>query len=167
MQHTRVSTLLTEIRSERAGLVTLLNALPPDRLARPGAIGTWSIKDALAHLAAWNARAVTLLFQAERGKPPTYGVKQTEGWVDRLNADDHASQIDRPLERVLADFHGAHAQLVKRLEAWRDERALFDPAGYASLGGTSLAEHVWTNSAEHDREHREQIEAWMRAHEHI
>lgn len=164
MEHTNTSALLTAIRAERARLVRVIEDVPPDRLALPGAVGEWSVKDVLAHLAAWTARAVTLLFQAERGKPPSYGVKESDGWVDRLNAQDYAGQKDRPIERILADFHGAHAQLIKRLEAWRDERALFDAARYASLGGASLAEHVWSNSAEHDREHREHIEVWMRSH---
>ena len=57
------------------------------------------MKDVLAHLAMWDSRAVTLLFQAERGSKLQLPQSHAPDWAD-VNASDYASQKDRPLERV-------------------------------------------------------------------
>jgi hypothetical protein len=156
------SEFISNIRSEREKLDAVLAQVQPEDMLRPGVVGEWSVKDVLAHLAIWGSRAVTLLFQAERGSKLHLPQSNTSDWAD-VNASDYASQMDRPLERVLADYHGAHAQLVKRLEGWKDEAMLFDPQRFSQLKGRSLADYVWGDSGEHDAEHREQIEAWLKS----
>jgi hypothetical protein len=118
----------------------------------------------LAHLALWCSRAVTVVFQAERGQQPSLGVPDDSaaGWAS-VNARDIEQQRDRPLDRVLADFRGSHAQLIKRLQAWSDEAALFDRARYPSLRGASLADVASMNGARHDAEHRAELERWIDA----
>jgi uncharacterized protein (TIGR03083 family) len=153
---------IANIRAEREKLDAVLAHIQPADILRPGVAGEWSVKDVLAHLAMWNSRAVTLLFQAERGAKLQLPQSSAPDWAD-VNASDYASQKDRPLERVLADYHGAHAQLVKRLEGWHDEAMLFDQRRFPQLKGSSLADFVWGDSGEHDAEHREQIEAWLKS----
>jgi hypothetical protein len=159
-----LSELIEDIRRERAALNTLLANVPESRMSEPGVVGDWSVKDMLAHLGVWLARAITMLFQAERnGKPiPPHVMLKTDNW-DKVNAADHALQKDRPLDRVLADFHETHAQVLKRLERLDAgaAAALFDARRYPSLEGKTLAYYVWSDAAEHDAEHRIQIEAWL------
>ncbi len=159
---TTLPELIEDIRRERAALNAVLARVPDARMYEPGVIGDWSVKDVVAHLGVWLARAITMLFQAERsGRPvPPHVLLKTGDW-DKVNAADHAAQKDRPLERVLADFHETHAQVLKRLQGWRDAAALFDAQRYPSLEGRSLAYYVWSDSAEHDAEHRAQIDAWL------
>lgn len=154
--------LITATRSERDALEAVLERIPPPDMAAPGVVGDWSVKDVLAHLAVWCSRAVTVIFQAERGQKPSLGVPDdsANGWA-KVNAADFAQQRDRPLDRILVDFRGSHAQLIKRLEAWGDEAALFDRARYPSLRGASIADVVAANGAEHDAEHRAAIERWL------
>jgi hypothetical protein len=155
--------LIAGIESERERLNDVLERVPPERMDEPNAIGAWSVKDALAHLAVWSSRAITMLFQAEHGgKPiPPSALFKTSDWTV-INAADYAEQKSRPLDLILGDFDGTHEQLLLRLEAWQDEAALFDPQRYASLNGNALASYVWGDSGEHDAEHRADIEAWLK-----
>jgi hypothetical protein len=160
---TTLDAMLEAIKRERAALNAVLATIPHDRMQMPDAIGSWSVKDVLAHLAVWLSRDITLLFQAERTRKPVpaHIALKTRDW-DAVNANDYAEQKDRPLERIQQDFNGTHVQLIKRLESWRahDPRMLFDPGYYASMDGISLAAEVWGSSAEHDFEHRLDLEAW-------
>lgn len=152
--------LIANIEAGRARLNAVLAQVPAERMTEPGVAGDWSVKDILAHLAVWSSRAVTLLFQAERGGKMQLPQSNSADWQD-VNAQDYAAQKDRPLDRVLADFHGAHNQLIKRLQAWPDDNALFQKARFPALKSDSLADHVWSASGEHDAGHCAQIEDWL------
>jgi len=152
--------LMANIESERGQLMATLNRLTSEEMLCAGVVGDWSVKDVLAHIAMWYSRAVTLLFQAERGRPLQLPRSNASDWAD-VNAQDYQSQKDRLLSHVLDDFDGAHRQLLRRLEAWRDEAALFDVGRYPPLRGRSLAEVVWDYTGAHSAEHRAQIEAWL------
>ena len=152
--------LIARVRDERRALLATLDRVPADDWLTPGVVGEWSVRDVVAHLAMWCARAVTWLFQAERGAPLQIPRASQPDWAD-VNAQDLATQRGRPLERILADFHGAHEQLLKRLQSWPDEAALFDARRFSALRGESLADYVLACSADHDAEHRAQIEQWL------
>lgn len=155
--------LVEQLKSARAALEAVIGNVPEARMTESGVVEGWSLKDILAHVAVWQARTVTMLFQAERGQKPSLGVSNDSAndWAN-INAKDFQEQKDRPLDRVLADFRGVHAQMLKRLEQWKDEAALFDRKRYPSLNGDSLATYVYGNGPEHDDEHRVQIEAWLK-----
>ncbi len=158
---------LAAIRDERTRFDALLAevaSVSPERMTQVGAVGMWSVKDVLAHLSVWQSRVITLLFQLERGGK----LQSVEGASpqarQKLNDRDYVEQKERALERVQTDFHGAHVQMLKRLESFRAApAALFDRRRHAVLAGKSLAHYVWENSAGHEAEHRAQIEAWLRA----
>jgi hypothetical protein len=157
-----LSALIAAIRRERDLFAAVLARVPQDQMEIPGVLGDWSVKDLLAHIAVWQSRQITMLFQAERsGKPVLPRVSLGTADWDKINAQDRITQKDRPLERVLNDYHEAHVQLLKRLEGWRDEKALFEAKYYATLEGESLASYVWGNSGEHDAEHRGHLESWL------
>ncbi len=155
--------LIANIKREREALNAILARVKPADMAEPGVCGHWSVKDIVAHLAVWASRTVTVMFQAERGKPTSFGVPNdyANDWAN-VNAKDCEEQRKRPLDRILADYHGSHQQLIKRLELWQDEMALFDKKRYPSLGGESLADLAHGNGDEHDAKHRIQIEAWLK-----
>ncbi|MCS7056110.1 MAG: DinB family protein [Thermoflexales bacterium] len=154
--------LIARIESERRALEEVLARVPPEEMHTAGVVGHWSVKDTLAHIAMWYSRAVTLLFQAERGQALQLPRSNAPDWAD-INAQDYASQKDRPIERIQADFRGAHQQLIKRLNAWTDEAMLFDSRRYPPLKGRALADYLWDYTGGHSAEHRAQIEAWLAA----
>ncbi len=152
--------LISRIESERRALEATLAHIPAEDMLVEGVVGDWSVKDTLAHIAVWYSRAVTLLFQAERGK--SLQLPHSEA-MDRstLEARDHQSQKDRPLDRIRADFHGAHQQLIKRLAAWQDQAALLHASRYPALRGRALAAYVWDYTGGYSAERRAQIESWL------
>ena len=154
---------LTErLKTSRVALEIVIAKVTAERMTELGVVEGWSVKDILAHITVWLSRTITVLFQAERGQKPSLGIvnDSANDWAT-VNAKDYAEQKDRELKRVLDDFRGAHAQLIKRVEAWPNEATLFDKKLYPSLNGDSLADLVHGNGDEHDNEHRLQIEAWL------
>lgn len=156
--------LEAQFRDERAKLESVLSRMSAEQMQTAGVVGGWSVKDVLAHIAVWSARTITLMFQAERGQAPSIGVPEDAAadWAN-VNAKAYEEQKGRTLEQVLADFRGTHAQLLKRVAAWKDERKFFDKRAYPSLRGNSLFDYAYGNGPEHDIEHRQQIEAWLAA----
>jgi hypothetical protein len=153
--------LISRIEAERARLEEVIGTLSPDQMMASGAIGQWSVKDTLAHLGMWTARCVTLVYYAEQDqKSPDVDAMFDND--EALNAEDHESQKDRPLERVLADFRGTHRQLLRRLSGWK-EAQLFDKSRYPWLRGMSVAEFLVGEVVDHDAEHQQQIKMWLAA----
>ena len=144
--------LLKAIQKGRSEFEAALARLSPEQMAAPGAMGEWSVKDILGHIGMWESRLVTILYAIERGATPPQAV-HIQAEVDKVNAESYAEQRDRPLDRVLADFHGVHKQLLKRLDAVK-ESDLFDPKRFKWMEGEPLAKLVAGDTFEHYAEHR-------------
>ncbi len=147
--------LLEAIQRGRAEFEAALAGLTQEQMTAPGATGEWSVKDILGHIAMWESRLVTTLYAIERGATPKMFHTQAE--VDQANAESYAEQRDRPLDRVLSDFHAVHAQLLRRLETVK-ERDLTDPKRFEWTEGDPLAKLVASDTFEHYAEHRPAIE---------
>ncbi len=109
--------LLVLINTEYDKFMAIVNELNPSQLVQPGAIGEWSVKDVLAHLAAWEARLVQRVSgAAENGAgmgTPLY------------NALVHAANKNKSLSVVRARFtrtHRAVLALAARLPPVERER---------------------------------------------
>ena len=150
--------LITNLDASRKRLEDTIAGLSVEKMNEPNAVGDWSVKDVLAHLAMWSARSVTLLFDAEQGRA-SEDIESMFGNFDAVNAENYEEQKDRPLERVLADFRGVHRQLLRRVGAW-DEAALFDKTRFAWMRGQSLGDFIQGAVAEHEDDHRQGIAIW-------
>ena len=142
--------LLTLMAASRARLLATIDGLTPEEMVQPGAAGGWSVKDVLAHIAAWQSRLVRLLFQLPRPAKPQWDTRD----VDGINAQIYDQQKDRALDLVLADFHGVYEQVRLRV-AGLDEAAL-----QRRIGQVTLAQIIRANADEHDDEHAVQLAAW-------
>ena len=147
--------LIITLESAQAGLEEAITPLSPEQITAAGAVGAWSVKDVLAHMTAWTARCITILFNAEHQQEPEDADRMLDDW-DALNAEDYAGLKDRPLDLVLGDWRGANRQLIKRLGGWQ-ESELFDPQRFAWLRGQSLGEFIGNEIANHARDHEKQI----------
>lgn len=149
--------ILKRIQEEREALEAALAGLTPEQMTAAGAMGEWSVKDILGHIAMWESRLVTILYSNERGIPPK--MLHGQATVDKVNAESFAEQRERPLERVLADYSAVHTQLLKRLDTPTD-RDLSDPRRFKWMEGEPLEKLVAGDTFEHYAEHRAMIEAW-------
>jgi uncharacterized protein (TIGR03083 family) len=150
------SELLVLIQKERSDFEAALAGLTPEQMTAPGVMGEWSVKDILGHIAMWESRLVTILYSVERGVAPKM-LRSSD--VDKVNAESYAEQRERPFDRVLADFHAVHAQLLKRLDTL-EECDLSDPKRFEWMEGEPLEKLVAADTFEHYAEHRPMIEAW-------
>ena len=131
--------LIGTLQREWDHLQSTLDGLDEEQMLLPGVNGDWSVKDVLAHIAAWHSHLITSMFKIEKGVKPD-GV-ETDAEIDRLNAQFYAAQKDRPFENVWDDFESSYYQLLKRLETWSEE-ALFDPKRYEWMKGQPFARYV-------------------------
>lgn len=152
------SEVIAALAEGREKFLQAIEGLPEGAMLEPGVVEEWSVKDVLAHLAAWEAELVTLLAQARQGQKPRYaGI--TPAQIDELNAKWYEENKSRPLERELADFHGVRKQTGRQVEALAD-KDLTDPKRYAWLRDAPLYEWIGTYSFEHEAEHAAQIQQW-------
>jgi len=60
MEHNnRKSHLLGLMQTEHSKLEALLNSLNEEQMLRPDVVGTWSVKDVLAHLTWWEQTMIS------------------------------------------------------------------------------------------------------------
>ena len=159
------SDLLASLETSRQNLLAAFNGLSDDELTQPGATGDWSVKDVLAHIAAWEAELVTLLVrEVKQGKKPKI-VGISDARVEELNHEWYIENKDRPLDRVLADFHGVRKQLIRQVSEW-DAKDLGDTQRYKWRAGKSLADYIADYANGHDQEHIEALRDWRKQHSH-
>jgi len=154
MKKTELMQALTEARQQ---LDMALAGLTEAQLAQPGAVEGWSVKDALTHITAWAAELVTGLAKFKRGAK---GVKLdfTDAETEAMNSKIYRDNKNRPLDRVLADYHGVHKQLLRQVEALSDKVI----AGPRPQGEQPMGEWIAEWVADHEREHAAHIAAWRK-----
>ena len=109
--------LMARIGRSRARLEATVGRLSDAELEAPGPDGGWSVKDHLAHLAAWEGSLLALL--EGRSRAAVIGVDEvTYRQTDEagLNALIYERNRDRPLPEVLADFRQAHERVLAVLD---------------------------------------------------
>jgi len=91
--------------------------LPDTALEQPRAVGEWSVKDLIAHLATWEGEALTALPVIMQGKrPPRYG------GVDNFNARQYDAIRRLSLPEAREALRTSHQRLLDFLasvpETW-------------------------------------------------
>jgi hypothetical protein len=112
---------------------------------------TWTRKDVVAHLDAWERRVVRLLDRLRSGTPA-----EPEVETDELNERYWRESRDRSLGDVRAGERDAYDRLIAALETASDEE-LFDGSHFAWTEGDPLADWFRANGDEHYAEHLEQL----------
>lgn len=145
-----------DLRAARANLQAALDGLSAEHMLRVGVVGIWSVKDVLAHLVAWEAELVTALSKLDVRRAPA--IVEIED-IDEWNADQYRVNAPRPLEAVLADFHGVHKHLLAAIDDV-DERILTDNRSFPWMEGEPLSYLIAENATWHEEEHAADIRAW-------
>ena len=102
------SDLLDVIRTERAQLEILFEGLTDSQMTKAGVDASWSIKDILAHIAAWERLAYDRIHAALSGEPLKFPLIKGDADVDKFNAGVYEKNKDQPLAKVMAEFHDSH-----------------------------------------------------------
>jgi uncharacterized damage-inducible protein DinB len=152
----KVKELIALIRATSTRMELLLAQLSVAEINQPGAVGVWSVKDVLAHIAFWERNAVSIVQATARGEAP---LLSDDDETERTNASVVAQYYQRALSAVIADWQQAREELLEALENLEDED-LNDPARFPWSDGRTLLDRIAVNSYDHEQEHIEQIRAW-------
>jgi hypothetical protein len=134
----RRAEVLAELKSENEAWEHLLADIGPDRMEEPGVAGAWSIKDIVAHLAAWRRRTVGRIEAVAKGRPepaPEWPADLADD--DEINAWFHARDRGKSVRQVLDESRGVFQQLMSAIEKLPDD-ALDDPARFPWMQGAPI-----------------------------
>ena len=124
--------------------------LSHDALLEPGVVGTWSIRDVLAHVATWEEEALKALpVILDSGPLPRYSTFY--GGIDTFNAQAQEWKATLTLEQVFQALEDTHDRLLSYLEGVPD-------AAFAQEG--RFLRRLRQDTYGHYREHTQQIQAW-------
>lgn len=147
----RPKTLAEALERAAAGWAQLKAAyagLSEEELTRPGVNGSWSVKDVVAHVAAWHDEAYRAISGAlAGGEYPRFD----DAAVDAFNARVYEARRDLPLDQVLADAERSHERLVALLRGLPEERYQRDERLQRWIGGNTFG---------HYEEHLPDLQAW-------
>jgi hypothetical protein len=144
--------LLSQAARDYNAFEAAIHGLNEDHLTEVW-LGTWSIRDIVAHMAGWHREMGPALERITRGeKPVAEGVTYDD--VDGWNAKFVAAKRDLPVADVLLELDRSHAYFMKVASQVPDERVQPGKTAYKIID---------LNSAHHYREHGEQIREWRAA----
>lgn len=153
------TTLLNTIQTDYAPLESLVASIPDAQLSAVPAEGEWSIKDIMAHVAAWEQICARWLAAWARGETLNPSERIEGGVNDRLYRENR----DRSLAEVQALCHQAHQQLVQQVELLLhtfSEEDITAPRRFTWTQywpGSSVLAVIADNSYEHYQDHAQQI----------
>jgi hypothetical protein len=142
---------LEDLARIRAELLDTIAGLDEAALDRKGAVGDWSVKNVLAHLAAWEDWVVQVLpVRIETGKTPDDFRTRAEN-EDRFNAEEVAEREELTADEQLMELERTREALVAYV--WSlDPATLNRPQPWETWPGT-LPEYLVKSLGEHEAEH--------------
>jgi uncharacterized protein (TIGR03083 family) len=159
--------LMERIEQGRLALAGATNRLSEAELLRPSPDSGWTIKDHLAHLAAWEMGIAALLQRRPRWAAMGLDKATAASYdMDEMNQVIYRQHRERSLAEVMAYFEEAHHQLLAALDGLADEE-LFKPYAYFESRADSdddtrpIIGWIIGNTYEHYAEHQGWIEVLL------
>ncbi len=138
---------VARIEASWHGLLDAVDGIPNDRLTEPGAVGDWSIKDIMGHIAFWDEQALGAAQRHLASAP------DSEVDVQTLNEREAAARRDIAAATQRTTMERAHAKIVGLLLSTPE----IDPR-VAGLCGC-----LEGDTFKHYDEHAADIRAWRAA----
>ena len=107
--------ILRDIAESWLELRKALLGLSEHELVEPNTVGTWSFKDLMAHITAWERLLIERIRAMEEGRD-TAELDEAELDVDGFNAEAVRRQAQKPIDEVREEFDRTHAELMQLLE---------------------------------------------------
>ncbi len=145
------TTLLSEAETELKTFKRSFAGLDEARM-REVWLGTWSVRDIVAHISGWHREMIPALERLARGERPIpAGVSYDD--VDAWNAKFAAARKGAATADILKELDASHAAFMQAAAGVPEDRY---------VPGKTAHKIVDLNSRHHYHEHREQIEAWRK-----
>lgn len=141
--------LLKRAAEEYRAFHATIEGLNEEQLGEPW-LGTWSIREIVAHFVGWHREMIPALQRLARGeRPMPAGVSYED--VDAWNAQFAATGAGKRVTDLLLEFDASHQDFITAAAAVPDER--YEP-------GKTTYRIVDLNSAHHYKDHGAQILEW-------
>lgn len=146
-------------------LNAFIESLTPAQLAGPTDAAGWTVKDHLAHLAAWE-RGLACLLQ-RRPRHEGMGVEESvylHAGLDDLNEAIRRVTVDTPIDEVIADLRETHARVRAMIAEMPDADlqrtySWFLPDEPGEDDGRPIISRIAANTDGHFDEHLPWMEA--------
>jgi len=148
---TNKNQVIIESQKEYQALEQFLANLTPATMTQPGALGSWSVKDVLAHLLEWQQmfiRWYTAGLRGENPATPAPGYKWSQ--LPALNQMIYEKYRHWTLDDTLAQFRASHQQTMELLQSLSAED-LFTPGLYPWMRNNKMAAYFTANTSSHYR----------------
>ena len=156
--------LVVVISTERARFENILDGLSEAQMTLPGVEGFWSIKDILAHIAAWERLAYDRVHAAVSGEALKFPLIKGDDDVNAFNADVYKRNKSQPLVKIISEFHESHQEFSALIESL-DEEFLSKPLPFDWAGKLTAQVVISANTHWHYLEHIESINRWLKKQE--
>ncbi len=142
--------LIAELNQTRDDLHSTLAAIAPESMTTPGLIGEWSGRDLVAHLGYWAGHAVETIHAVEEGRADEVGLDEPP--VDEIN--ETVARVARGTPPATV-----HKREAASVEALIERLRRLEPSLLAARlpDGSTLAEAVAEDGADHYREHADEL----------
>ena len=131
-------------------LLRAIDGLTETEATRKGLNPQWSVKDCLAHIAAWEAVGVGIIGDIAKGTWKPQEIDRE--FINGFNARAVEERTMRSMREVADEYNGVHAQMEQAIAALPDEVDDASPAFH-------LVELL---TAKHPTHHAAQIEEWKK-----
>lgn len=126
---------LARLREERERFMEAFTGLSEEEMTERPAIGTWSVKDTIGHVARSEKEALKKLQALRRHKP----LPPSDDDFNKINAAVWQEIKDLPFEKIQAEFRSVHRRLLRELERWSERSDIkgapsWDPQGGGGFG---------------------------------
>jgi len=145
--------LLGELEKARSELRASYEGLPDEQMTRLGAVGEWSVKDVLSHVASWDEVLLPDLARLARGETPALASIDLESAsFDSANAVIMSQRRNLPLDQVLRELDTDRADVIEAVGRLPD----------SALAEGQFGRILIQITAAHDKEHAAGISEWRR-----
>ncbi|MBI4674205.1 MAG: DinB family protein [Chloroflexi bacterium] len=160
---------IQELRAARKELQETLADFSEEDYLRANAIGKWTSKDLLAHVASWDEEMVRVLqtFPMPGESVYTYAISDRNKFA-AWNEEQVALRREHSVSQVIAEFEGARRDLIQVIEGLTD--AVLNRSRMTSWGVSATGFELILAQAARDREnaaqvrsYRKKMERWARA----
>jgi hypothetical protein len=140
--------IMETIEREWSAFAVLAESFPEEDRIRPGAVGYWSVHEALLHIAAWDNEVMILVkkFEEIGEKPEWLGL--SEDALDQLNERQVSERRRLKPALIWEHFRETHTTLVEFLSTCDEHVFSVD-----SFTGDSIMEETW----QHYQGHRQDL----------
>jgi hypothetical protein len=145
--------LVRDLEQARNEFRASYQGLSDGQMTRLGAVGEWSVKDVLSHVASWEEVVLPDLARIARGDTPTLASMDLyTANFDGFNAMIMSLRRNLPLDQVLRELGIVRADFMAAISRLPD----------SVLAEGHFARILFQITAEHDKEHAGHILEWRK-----